>query len=189
MSILIILASLGVGSRNNVQIAAAVLSVHNQYRAKHGVPALVLDSQYLAQNSRFEHRPNNAYGENLYMGRFPGKTNLEIAQMGVKAWYDEITLYNFDVERVQSGALHFTQVVWRTSQKLGVGVGIGANGAVYLVCNYSPPGNFIGYFKPNVPKPIISQKQTRLNIWSFLDSFYCANVNILLLVYVTYKFN
>merc|ERR1711862_813139 len=53
------------------------LTAHNTYRAKHGVAALTLSSElnavaqewadYLIAQGTFEHRPNNKYGENIYM--------------------------------------------------------------------------------------------------------------------------
>merc|ERR1712126_375364 len=53
------------------------LTAHNTYRAKHGVAALTLSSElnalaqewadHLIAEGTFEHRPNNKYGENIYM--------------------------------------------------------------------------------------------------------------------------
>jgi ves G 5 allergen, putative len=45
---------------------------------------------------------------------------------------------------------HFTQLVWKTSKKLGIGQAKGASGNVYVVANYYPPGNIIGEFGSNV---------------------------------------
>ena len=52
------------------------LDVHNALRKRHNLPALVLDQDLcdyaqdwankLAATNRFEHRPDNDYGENLY---------------------------------------------------------------------------------------------------------------------------
>lgn len=46
---------------------------------------------------------------------------------------------------------HFSQVVWRDSKELGVAVAKNRNGHIFVVANYSPPGNFIGSFAENVP--------------------------------------
>jgi hypothetical protein len=46
---------------------------------------------------------------------------------------------------------HFSQVVWRDSKELGVAVAKSRNGQIFVVANYSPPGNFIGSFAENVP--------------------------------------
>lgn len=45
---------------------------------------------------------------------------------------------------------HFTQVVWKESQKLGVGVARSSSGRVYVVAQYTPPGNYLGQFQANV---------------------------------------
>lgn len=44
-----------------------------------------------------------------------------------------------------------TQLLWKSSQKLGVGVSVGANHMYYIVANYDPPGNIKGVFKRNLP--------------------------------------
>lgn len=46
---------------------------------------------------------------------------------------------------------HFTQVVWKGSQKLGVGFAVSGDGnSVYIVAQYTPPGNYMGQFQQNV---------------------------------------
>ena len=47
---------------------------------------------------------------------------------------------------------HFTQVVWKDSKKLGIGIATGKIGTV-VVANYLPPGNYKGKFGENVPPP------------------------------------
>ena len=42
---------------------------------------------------------------------------------------------------------HFTQVVWKSTTGLGCGFNAGCR---MYVCNYSPPGNFLGQFDANV---------------------------------------
>ncbi|CAF4223576.1 unnamed protein product, partial [Rotaria sordida] len=45
---------------------------------------------------------------------------------------------------------HFTQVVWRSTKKLGVGVAYADEGrTVYVVAQYSPPGNYQGQYQAN----------------------------------------
>lgn len=46
---------------------------------------------------------------------------------------------------------HFTQVVWKNSQKLGVGIAFANNGnKAIVVANYDPPGNYQGQFPQHV---------------------------------------
>lgn len=69
----------------------------------------------------------------------------------VNSWYAEISMYNFDSPGFSSGTGHFTQVVWKSSQKLGVGFALANGGTViYTVAQYSPPGNYIDQFRENV---------------------------------------
>ena len=50
---------------------------------------------------------------------------------------------------------HFTQVVWKGSRRLGVGVGYADNGRkAIVVANYDPPGNYLGQFPQNVSPPV-----------------------------------
>jgi hypothetical protein len=49
---------------------------------------------------------------------------------------------------------HFTQLVWRTSTQLGIGVGCSAKGAIYVVVNYFPGGNYRGQNLAYVPNLI-----------------------------------
>lgn len=45
---------------------------------------------------------------------------------------------------------HFTQMVWKSSHELGVGVAKTKKGKVLVVCNYNPRGNVVGQFNSNV---------------------------------------
>ncbi|KAM6225474.1 cysteine-rich secretory protein LCCL domain-containing 2 isoform 1-T1 [Rhynchocyon petersi] len=115
-----------------------------------------------AQECIWEHGPTNllvSIGQNLavHWGRYrsPGTQ--------VQSWYDEVKDYTYPYphecnpwcpERC-SGAMctHYTQIVWATTNKVGCAVhtcrqmtvwGDVWENAVYLVCNYSPKGNWIG---------------------------------------------
>jgi hypothetical protein len=48
---------------------------------------------------------------------------------------------------------HFSQMVWKNSTELGIGRARDQNGKVFIVANYNPPGNYIGQFAENVPRP------------------------------------
>lgn len=76
----------------------------------------------------------------------------------VKLWYREIKDYNFKKATSYSEEDvigHFTQVVWKSSSRLGVGLARNADGGTYVVANYDK-GNVIGAFKANVSPPIIN---------------------------------
>lgn len=44
-----------------------------------------------------------------------------------------------------------TQLLWKSSTKMGVGVSKSPNGMYYLVANYDPRGNVMDSFKINLP--------------------------------------
>merc|ERR1712130_883931 len=138
------------------------LAAHNAYRAKHGVAGLKLSSKlnalaqewadHLIAKNAFEHRPNNANGENIYMSS--GRAAQDQAQGAVDSWYSEIKDYTFGKEPSRGGPVtgHFIQVVWKGSTEVGVGVAQEGSKMV-VVANYSPPGNYIGQYVDNVPAP------------------------------------
>ncbi|XP_058055285.1 uncharacterized protein LOC131206646 [Anopheles bellator] len=137
-----------------------VLNQHNTLRKRHSAAPLQLDSNLcnyaqewantLASRNVMQHRSNNKYGENLYACF--GKTNITGAE-AVNNWYNEIKYYAFGSPAPGnfSQVGHFTQVVWKTSLRLGVGIATKGT-SVYVVCNYDPPGNFTGQYHLHVTK-------------------------------------
>ncbi len=137
---------------------AGMLAEHNRYRARHGSPALVLDqtlmghavawAQKMAAADKFSHS-GGPYGENLYLSWPAQPTPAAI----VKAWYDEISNYDFNRPGFSATTGHFTQVVWKNSARLGVGIAKSASGRWYVAAEYNPPGNYAGQFPQNVLRP------------------------------------
>jgi uncharacterized protein YkwD len=128
-----------------------MLGVHNTKRAKHCVPALGWSASLAegarawAKKCKFQHSSGN-YGENLAMG-----VPLS-AKQAVRMWYNEVSSYNYSTGAFSSRTGHFTQVIWKNSTQVGCGKAQ-CNGQTLYVCRYSPPGNYAGEFKENVPRP------------------------------------
>jgi hypothetical protein len=71
----------------------------------------------------------------------------------IRSWYDEVKQYTWNAEpRTSFKAAQFSQMVWKSSKELGVGVGRTKNGKAIVVCSYYPRGNIIGQFLNNVRK-------------------------------------
>ncbi|CAR29972.1 hypothetical protein ZYGR_0AD06630 [Zygosaccharomyces rouxii] len=86
---------------------------------------------------------NGPYGENLAVGYDDEGT--------IDAWYDEIKKYSFSDPVFSESTGHFTQLVWKSSTKVGCGSKqCGGSVGKYIICNYNPAGNFIGDFSQNV---------------------------------------
>ena len=137
----------------------ASLAAHNVCRAKHGVPPLSLNNklnrlaqqwaEHLLSKSHLEHRPNNNNGENIFRCQKSWAPAPQ-AQEAVDSWYNEIRNYTFGREP-GPGTGHFTQVVWKSSKEIGVGVALGKEGKVVVVANYSPAGNNGQYVENVLP--------------------------------------
>ncbi|XP_064457523.1 Golgi-associated plant pathogenesis-related protein 1-like [Ornithodoros turicata] len=145
------------------QFREECLERHNFYRANHGVPPLKHSDELtkvaqdwadtLAKRDRFEHRPNNTYGENIYMA-WSSDPNKEVpGGDAVDSWYSEIKDYTFGVEPRTLASGHFTQVMWKGSTEVGTARARSATGKILVVSNYSPAGNVVGHFAENVPPP------------------------------------
>ena len=158
-------ANIGASAPGRLDLAdfrAAALKQHNVYRAKHGVPPLVLSSQLndvaqryaeqLARTNQLVHSDNTQLGENLYAFRSSGQAPPR-PEAVVDRRYSEIQKYNFDKPGFHTGTGHFTQLVWKSSKELGIGIAQAADGTWYVVANYNPPGNISGQFPLNVLKP------------------------------------
>ena len=144
--------------------SSKMLASHNDYRAVHDAPALQWDSglaeyaQRHADQCNFQHT-HGPYGENLAAGyRSP--------EASVGAWYAEEKNYSYAHPQFSSATGHFTQLVWKSSRKIGCAYApcYGKNGTPgnYVVCEYSPAGNIVnaGYFEKNVTPPQPSQAKS-----------------------------
>ncbi|CAF4512455.1 unnamed protein product, partial [Rotaria sp. Silwood2] len=144
--------------------------LHNNYRARHCAPPLVISqrlnqiaqsyAEHLAATSTFEHSGNKfgdePLGENLYMQWISAGRVKASARDAMKSWYDEISMHNFQRPKFSPKTGHFTQLVWKSSKKLGVGIAYSPNGhEIYMVTNYYPAGNIMGpgMFEKNVLLP------------------------------------
>ncbi|XP_041314904.1 cysteine-rich secretory protein LCCL domain-containing 2 [Pyrgilauda ruficollis] len=115
-----------------------------------------------AQQCIWDHGPSDlirSIGQNLavHWGRYRSPA------FHVQSWYDEVKDYTFPYPHECNpwcpdrctGAMctHYTQIVWATTNRIGCAVNVCKQmnvwgeiweNAVYLVCNYSPKGNWIG---------------------------------------------
>ncbi len=132
---------------------AIILERHNSWRAEVGVNEELEWSEDMAKlaadwarklkrnNCGFEHRPNNKFGENL----FKGTTGYYGPKDVIDAWASEKKDYNYSKNKCQSGKVcgHYTQIVWKNTTKVGCAK-IECDGYDLWVCNYDPPGNWVG---------------------------------------------
>ena len=71
--------------------------------------------------------------------------------------YKEVCKPGYKFDGSSGGSTgHFTQVVWKDSKELGIGMATGKSQSgmfcTYIVGRYRPPGNYRGRYKKNVAK-------------------------------------
>lgn len=142
----------------------ALLASHNELRANHGAPALEWDDG-LAQQAQpwadacvFTHS-SFGNGENLaaHSNGWSGDTAIRMTQ----SWYSEIKDVDWsDPESGLDSAGHFTQLVWKSSTRIGCAQAwceplaqAWGGSATFLVCEYTPAGNMMGAAADNVLPP------------------------------------
>ena len=130
-----------------------MLDLHNQARKEVGVAPLEWSNDlaelaqdwadHLVKTNVMKHRPSKGRygsetGENLAW--FSSKRELSD---GFEMWYEEKQYYNGKTGRCLGKTCgHYTQVVWKTTQKVGCGCAETKSGGFIVVCNYSPSGNW-----------------------------------------------
>ncbi len=137
------------GSKISADDMQKVLDQENAARKEVGVPPVIWSADlakyaqewadHLASSKSFEHRSQHQYGENIYMGS-GNYTPLDASL----AWYSEKGKYKYGKFNGKGGAGHYTQMIWKNTTQVGVGVAFDSDGKIYVVANYSPPGNWMG---------------------------------------------
>ncbi|KAF8884870.1 CAP domain-containing protein [Mucidula mucida] len=142
--------------KDNLKVA--VLANHNAARLDYGATALTWSEDLYAaaldwaNTCKFQHS-HGKYGENLYATTGKGGDPIKLA---VSAWMAEASQYDYDKPGFSSTTGHFTQVVWKNTKSVTCAVGQCPAGTIfraasqYVVCRYSPPGNYVGQFEANV---------------------------------------
>lgn len=131
--------------------ATALLEAHNRARAEVGAPPLSWSEGAAAQARRWaailagrcllEHSQGSGFGENLFMGTLGFYDELD----GVRAWEEEKKHYaGQPLTRAMAPVVgHYTQMIWPATRELGCATSR-CSGNLILVCNYFPPGNYLG---------------------------------------------
>ena len=108
-------------------------------------------AQTYADRCIWQHSGTPGLGENLYAAA-PWTAAQTAA---ATSWASESPYYNYAANTCASGQQcgHYTQMVWRSTTQLGCGIRNCSTGSPFgaqfpnwtiVVCNYSPPGNYVG---------------------------------------------
>lgn len=155
-----------------------LLNEHNKYRKKHGVPNLQIDNELISAATKYAEslarnrdnnylQPSGVYqgdeklGENLFQCNNKA-CKMENYTQPLDIWYKEISQYNFDTNEGEKGTSNFTQMVWKSTKKMGCGVGQKTENSYKVVCYYLPRGNIPEKYKSNVLKPILTNEEKKI---------------------------
>ncbi|THU92435.1 PR-1-like protein [Dendrothele bispora CBS 962.96] len=146
-------------SRQDIQSQA--LDLHNNARAQFGASPLTWNGGILGQVQAhankcvFEHSGDSGVGENIAAGT--GNFGMSNA---MDSWMGEASKYDYNNPGFSDATGHFTQVVWKSTTQVACAIAsCGANTIFsdpshFVVCQYTPPGNFAGQFPQNVGRPV-----------------------------------
>ncbi len=136
---------------DSVSFRKALLDAHNRWREDVGVSPLSWSEEAARQAQSWaerlasrgcamEHSQSRDFGENIAWGNTPGSPELV-----VELWAQERDDYDYATNTCTPGKMcgHYTQLVWRDTREVGCAVAACEGGEVW-VCNYTPPGNWIG---------------------------------------------
>ncbi|KAL6109164.1 GLI pathogenesis-related 2, like isoform X1 [Pungitius pungitius] len=148
------------GKSASKQFSEEVLQCHNEFRRKHQAPPMKLSSKLSREATRYAESlastrilkhsvesSRGSCGENLAWASYD-QSGKDVADR----WYDEVKQYNFNRPGFSSATGHFTAMVWKSSNKLGVGKATASDGSSFVVARYFPAGNITnqGHFENNV---------------------------------------
>ncbi|KAL3623875.1 hypothetical protein CASFOL_032691 [Castilleja foliolosa] len=128
---------------------------HNLVRARKMEPPLTWDpqlanyanwwAQQRRQDCQLEHSFNDGdfkLGENIFWGGGAAWTPVD----AVNDWADEEKYYSYESNSCAEGQMcgHYTQIVWKATQRIGCARVVCDDGDLFMTCNYYPPGNYVG---------------------------------------------
>lgn len=138
---------------------SAIVDTHNAHRKYHQVGDLEWDDTLAsyaneAANKCAMDHTGGPYGENLF-AIYPGYDDWNSGTVdAVKSWVYEVKNYNYNKPGFNMDTGHFTQSVWKGTDKIGCSWNtVACDGAAYLFCEFSSPGNVLNAFADNVLRP------------------------------------
>ncbi len=146
------------GSTISIKDAKSALEFHNNARKEVGANPLQWSTELAAfaqkwadhlaaEGCTMKHRPKTGkwaqqYGENIFWA----STTAFTVKDACLSWYSEKKDFTGPIFTGKESSVvgHYTQMVWRNTTKVGIGIAKCSGGGIIIVANYDPPGNYLG---------------------------------------------
>lgn len=166
--------------KDAIKFIKEAVKQHNIYRQQHNVPELKLNYELveLAQDEaeKYAFDRSSATNQVTFKNENVGK-NLALAtgvsvysgETVTNLWYSKGKSFRYNINDFQDAG-SFTQVVWKNSKEIGLGV-YKKGSSIYMVALYYPAGNVQGAIKENVlpPKNFQNENTDNIGVTSLLD--------------------
>lgn len=131
-----------------------ILNAHNKYRSELNIAPLKWSEELakhakawadrLASERKMYHSSGTGEGENLWMGTsgYYSLTQMVDGWGGEKKYYKDGIFPGVSTTGNWADVGHYTQIIWRNTTEVGCAKST-SGGNDYLVCRYSPPGNYM----------------------------------------------
>lgn len=138
------------------------VSLHNEFRRRHGAEPLEWSNDLYKKALEISDRIalKNVPARNLSRYERPG-LNLGYVQLSfennktastpcvraVEDWYGQKLNYNYDKPQLNANDRDFTQLVWKSTKRVGISKTLSLDGSVaYVAAVYQPIGNVDSYY-------------------------------------------
>ncbi len=79
----------------------------------------------------------------------------------IDTWNADAKHFKYNSKKKNPEATSFAQIVWKSSQYIGIGVAKDNKGGTYIIANFYPADNVAGQFKDNVLPPKVKHLKKR----------------------------
>ena len=140
-----------------------ILKNHNEKRQLHGSPELTPNTSLNNKAQDYakqilDSQGKKAFPANTYNDSAVGENVIISSKKKpneiFEKWYNEKNSYDFSLNKFQKGTGHFTQIVWKETKEIGIGLEKDDKNNICCVALYYPGGNVIGEFSSNVKDSI-----------------------------------
>ena len=151
----------GSGKFDQKELRNDLIHEINEVRYMHQVSALCPNKEIeniaqsfatkLAKKGDIEYSNSKYKGEELGEILFYYNADCD-AEIVIETWNKDSKTFKYNSKNPEASS--FAQIVWKSSQLIGIGIAKDSRGGTFIVANFYPGGNVVGQFANNVFPPI-----------------------------------